>query len=104
MGSVWVCVSVGVEVRARVCVCARACVYACARMCSYPTFFPLKAFIEPDLRHAQIQIVNKFNPFSGLLNPVYILKSLNTVTVDDVLNTLSENKEGPIIAKYYGKM
>lgn len=66
------------------------------------TVYPMyKAFIEPDLLHAHIQIVNKFNPFSGLLNPVYILKSLKSVTVEDVLGILSDKKQGPIIAKYY---
>jgi hypothetical protein len=33
-----------------------------------------KAFIEPDLKTAQIKILNKFNPFSGFQNPTYILK------------------------------
>lgn len=33
-----------------------------------------KAFIEPDLRTAQIKIINKFNPFTGFQSPTYILK------------------------------
>jgi hypothetical protein len=33
-----------------------------------------KAFIEPDLETAHIKIINKFNPFSGFQNPMYILK------------------------------
>lgn len=33
-----------------------------------------KAFIEPDLKTAHIKIINKFNPFSGFQNPIYILK------------------------------
>lgn len=41
------------------------------------TVYPMyKAFIEPSLRLADIQIVNTFNPFSGLLSPDYILKSV----------------------------
>lgn len=63
-----------------------------------------KAFIEPDLDRAQIRIVNKFNPFSGLLNPYYILKSLKNddVSEEDVLKHLTPGKIiGPTIAKYY---
>ncbi|ELR15135.1 uridine kinase [Acanthamoeba castellanii str. Neff] len=37
------------------------------------------AFIEPDLEKAHIRIVNSFNPFSGLLNPIYTLKSATAV-------------------------
>ena len=37
----------------------------------YPMY---KVFIEPDLETAHIKIVNKFNPFSGLQSPAYILK------------------------------
>lgn len=33
-----------------------------------------KAFIEPDLQTAHIKIINKFNPFTGFQNPIYILK------------------------------
>jgi hypothetical protein len=33
-----------------------------------------KAFIEPDLETAHIKIRNKFNPFTGFQNPMYILK------------------------------
>jgi hypothetical protein len=33
-----------------------------------------KAFIEPDLKTAHIKIRNKFNPFTGFQNPMYILK------------------------------
>ena len=40
------------------------------------TVFPMyKAYIEPDLKAAHLQIHNKFNPFSGFMNPTYILKS-----------------------------
>jgi hypothetical protein len=38
----------------------------------YPMY---KAFIEPDLETAHIKIINKFNPFSGFQNPMYILKA-----------------------------
>jgi hypothetical protein len=34
-----------------------------------------KTYIEPDLRTAQLRIVNGFNPFAGFLSPTYILKS-----------------------------
>jgi hypothetical protein len=34
-----------------------------------------QAFIEPDLKFADLKIINTFNPFSGLLNPIYTLKS-----------------------------
>lgn len=44
------------------------------------TVYPMyKAFIEPDLEKAHIRIVNSFNPFSGLLNPIYTLKSATAV-------------------------
>eukprot|EP01133_Synstelium_polycarpum_P018602 gene18602-22258_t len=55
------------------------------------TVYPMyKAFIEPDLQLAEIKIVNKFNPFSGLLNPIYILKSLNVVSVEQVTSVLAK--------------
>eukprot|EP01132_Coremiostelium_polycephalum_P005899 gene5899-7347_t len=55
------------------------------------TVYPMyKAFIEPDLQLAEIKIVNKFNPFSGLLNPIYILKSIKQVSVDQVLSVLNK--------------
>eukprot|EP01112_Ceratiomyxa_fruticulosa_P006873 TRINITY_DN177_c0_g1_i1.p1 TRINITY_DN177_c0_g1~~TRINITY_DN177_c0_g1_i1.p1 ORF type:complete len:431 (-),score=80.81 TRINITY_DN177_c0_g1_i1:78-1370(-) len=69
------------------------------------TVYPMyKAFIEPDLAHAQIHIVNKFNPFSGLLNPIYILKSSakHNIPKEDVVNVLSkQTSEPPVVAKYY---
>lgn len=47
-------------------------------MCSvYPMY---KTFIEPDLKTAHLRIFNSFNPFSGLLNATYILKSAHPVT------------------------
>ncbi|KAI6683323.1 hypothetical protein NL676_029236 [Syzygium grande] len=49
------------------------------------TVYPMyKAFIEPDLQTAHIKIINKFNPFSGFQNPIYILKSTKTVTEDEI--------------------
>ena len=48
-----------------------------------------KAFIEPDLQQAQLVVVNHFNPFSGFMNPIYILKSQQAVDhalVQRVLN------------------
>lgn len=39
-----------------------------------------KAFIEPDLKTAQIKIINKFNPFAGFQNPTYVLKVLTFLT------------------------
>ncbi|KAF6166327.1 hypothetical protein GIB67_015873 [Kingdonia uniflora] len=59
------------------------------------TVYPMyKAFIEPDLRTAHIKIVNKFNPFTGFQNPIYILKSTKTPTVDQIKAVISgEHKE-----------
>jgi len=48
----------------------------------------MQAFIEPDLRLAQIRIVNKFNPFSALLRPTYILKSNNKVDEKVIIDSL----------------
>lgn len=40
------------------------------------TVYPMyKAFIEPDLRLAQLRIYNSFNPFAGLMDAAHILKS-----------------------------
>ncbi|KAI4303745.1 hypothetical protein MLD38_039341 [Melastoma candidum] len=43
-----------------------------------------KAFIEPDLRTAQIKIINKFNPFTGFQSPTYILKSTKKVPEEEI--------------------
>lgn len=43
----------------------------------YPMY---KTFIEPDLKTAHLRIFNSFNPFSGLLNATFILKSAHPVT------------------------
>ncbi|XP_021897809.1 uridine-cytidine kinase C isoform X2 [Carica papaya] len=49
------------------------------------TVYPMyKAFIEPDLKTAQIKIINKFNPFTGFQSPTYILKSARNVSVDQI--------------------
>lgn len=45
-----------------------------------------KAFIEPDLKLAQLRIYNKFNPFTGFTHVTYILKAHNThslLTIDE---------------------
>lgn len=40
------------------------------------TVYPMyKAFIEPDLKAAQLKIHNSFNPFTGFMNATYILKA-----------------------------
>ena len=49
------------------------------------TVYPMyKTFIEPDLKTAHLQIHNFFNPFSGLMNPIYILKSAKSVTKQQI--------------------
>ncbi|KAF0934913.1 hypothetical protein E2562_028909 [Oryza meyeriana var. granulata] len=56
------------------------------------TVYPMyKAFIEPDLQTAHIKIINKFNPFSGFQNPMYILKSPRTLTPDEIKAALGED-------------
>ncbi|XP_010416228.1 PREDICTED: uridine-cytidine kinase C isoform X1 [Camelina sativa] len=56
------------------------------------TVYPMyKAFIEPDLKTAQIKILNKFNPFSGFQNPTYILKSTKDVTPEQMKAALSKD-------------
>ncbi|XP_010428356.1 PREDICTED: uridine-cytidine kinase C isoform X1 [Camelina sativa] len=56
------------------------------------TVYPMyKAFIEPDLKTAQIKILNKFNPFSGFQNPTYILKSTKAVTPEQMKAALSKD-------------
>ncbi|CAN6584996.1 unnamed protein product [Malus baccata var. baccata] len=59
------------------------------------TVYPMyKAFIEPDLKTAHIKITNKFNPFTGFQNPIYILKSTKAVTVDQIKAVISaDHKE-----------
>lgn len=53
------------------------------------TVYPMyKAFIEPDLKKAQLRIYNTFNPFSGFMNATYILKSAQRVTFDSIRDVL----------------
>ncbi|XP_056684906.1 inorganic pyrophosphatase TTM1-like isoform X1 [Spinacia oleracea] len=55
------------------------------------TVYPMcKAFIELDLETAHINIVNKFNPFTGFENATFILKSLKPIK-DLIKTVLSEN-------------
>lgn len=61
------------------------------------TVYPMyKAFIEPDLETAHIRITNNFNPFSGLLQPMYILKSDVEVDEDKARTLLKEYGDGEI--------
>lgn len=49
------------------------------------TVYPMyKAYIEPDLKDAQLRIFNTFNPFSGFMNATYILKSAKPVSEEQV--------------------
>lgn len=56
------------------------------------TVYPMyKAFIEPDLKLAQLRIYNTFNPFTGFMNATYTLKAHNTtdtLTIDEVEEVL----------------
>jgi hypothetical protein len=47
-----------------------------------------KAFIEPDLKAAQLRIHNPFNPFSGFMSPTYILKSARPVSREHICEVL----------------
>uniref|UniRef100_A0A0D9VK18 CYTH domain-containing protein n=1 Tax=Leersia perrieri TaxID=77586 RepID=A0A0D9VK18_9ORYZ len=56
------------------------------------TVYPMyKAFIEPDLQTAHIKIINKFNPFTGFQNPMYILKSPRIITPEEIKAALGED-------------
>ena len=58
------------------------------------TVYPMyKAFIEPDLKSAHIRISNSFNPFKGLMTPMFSLKSQCTVTEETILEVLSARSE-----------
>lgn len=61
------------------------------------TVFPMyKAFIEPDLNTAEIKVTNKFNPFAGFKEPIQILKTDDSCSVDmayDVLKEMYPNDE-----------
>eukprot|EP00698_Gefionella_okellyi_P020421 TRINITY_DN639_c0_g1_i1.p1 TRINITY_DN639_c0_g1~~TRINITY_DN639_c0_g1_i1.p1 ORF type:complete len:369 (+),score=92.55 TRINITY_DN639_c0_g1_i1:224-1330(+) len=53
------------------------------------TVYPMyKAFIEPDLLTAHIRIANKFNPFTAIIHPQYILKSEKCVDEALIKETL----------------
>lgn len=49
-----------------------------------------KAFIEPCLRQAHIRVTNNFNPFAGFKEPIQILKTEESVTVEMVRECLRE--------------
>lgn len=51
-----------------------------------------KAYIEPDLKAAHLQIHNKFNPFSGFMNPTYILKSPKRIPAEEIKKVLKVEK------------
>eukprot|EP00761_Pharyngomonas_kirbyi_P011970 gb/GECH01011996.1/.p1 GENE.gb/GECH01011996.1/~~gb/GECH01011996.1/.p1 ORF type:complete len:422 (+),score=71.77 gb/GECH01011996.1/:1-1266(+) len=56
------------------------------------TVFPMyKLLIEPDLKHADIRIINHFNPFSGLLTPTYTLKSPKLPSREEINRVLSQD-------------
>jgi len=53
------------------------------------TVYPMyKAFIEPDLKEAHLRIYNNFNPFSGFMEPTFILKSDRHVTEEQICQYL----------------
>lgn len=57
------------------------------------TVYPMyKAFIEPDLKAAQLKIHNSFNPFTGFMNATYILKAprAKDLTQEAVVAVLGE--------------
>lgn len=47
-----------------------------------------KAYIEPDLKTAHLKIYNTFNPFSGFMDPTYILKSAQRVSKETIHSLL----------------
>eukprot|EP00003_Mantamonas_plastica_P025224 TRINITY_DN4894_c0_g1_i12.p1 TRINITY_DN4894_c0_g1~~TRINITY_DN4894_c0_g1_i12.p1 ORF type:complete len:390 (-),score=146.83 TRINITY_DN4894_c0_g1_i12:995-2164(-) len=57
------------------------------------TVFPMyKTFIEPDLMLAEIKVTNKFDPLASLHNPLFILKTSQTVDEQSVLDLLPEGE------------
>ena len=53
------------------------------------TVYPMyKAYIEPDLKTAHLKIYNTFNPFSGFMDPTYILKSARKVSKETIHSLL----------------
>ncbi|KIZ05000.1 hypothetical protein MNEG_2962 [Monoraphidium neglectum] len=62
------------------------------------TVYPMyKAFIEPDLRLAQLRIYNSFNPFAGLMDAAHILKSKRTpeITPEAIMAALGPGAAAP---------
>lgn len=58
------------------------------------TVFPMyKAFIEPDLKSAQLQIINHFNPFQGFQDPTFILKSEKEVSEAEILTVFPNERD-----------
>ena len=56
------------------------------------TVYPMyKAYIEPDLKTAHLKIYNTFNPFSGFMDPTYILKSAQRVSKETIHSLLKVN-------------
>ncbi|KAJ3452101.1 uridine-cytidine kinase c [Anaeramoeba flamelloides] len=53
------------------------------------TVYPMyKAFVEPTIKYAHLKILNRFNPFTALLNPNYILKTTEPVKEEAILKIL----------------
>lgn len=49
------------------------------------TVYPMyKAFIEPDLETAHLRVYNNFNPFTGFMEPTFILKSDHPVSEESI--------------------
>eukprot|EP00240_Pyramimonas_obovata_P001833 CAMPEP_0118935894 /NCGR_PEP_ID=MMETSP1169-20130426/15892_1 /TAXON_ID=36882 /ORGANISM="Pyramimonas obovata, Strain CCMP722" /LENGTH=454 /DNA_ID=CAMNT_0006878973 /DNA_START=202 /DNA_END=1563 /DNA_ORIENTATION=+ len=60
------------------------------------TVYPMyKIHIEPDLESAHLRIVNHFNPFSGLQNATYTLKSDKEVSEEQVLQLFASYNSKP---------
>ena len=47
-----------------------------------------RMFIEPDLAHADLQLVNMFNPFKVISKPIYGLKCRSKFAVDELIDIL----------------
>lgn len=52
--------------------------------------------IEPDLLTAHLKVVNHFNPFSGLQNATYTLKSDKSVSEEEVCSLLATQAQGEV--------
>lgn len=65
------------------------CLGLCIGLQISDTVYPMyKAYIEPDLKEAQLRIFNTFNPFSGFQSATYILKSAKPVTEEEIKEVL----------------